>query len=148
MDTDTLNQVLFSNPITRNYFLGTFPACAPIRTRKKTYGFITNTDCHDRPGKHWCAWWIQDGNAIFFDSFGRPPTDDTFPRDFYKLMRNYKSCNYISRAVQLVGTTSCGHFCAHFIHEMSSKKGVSRFLSWYRDIEYNDEIVRAKLKTL
>eukprot|EP00116_Pleurobrachia_bachei_P015576 sb/3475838/ len=58
MNTDALNQVLFSNPFTSKYFIGTFPACAPIRTRKRTYGFITNTDCHDRPGQHWCAWWI------------------------------------------------------------------------------------------
>ena len=148
MNTDNLNQVLFSNPTTKKYFLGTFPACAPIRSRKKAYGFITNTDCHDRPGQHWCAWWIADGHALFFDSFGRPPTHHSFPRDFYKLTRNFKSCKYVPRAVQLVGTTSCGHFCAHFIHTMSSKKGVARFLSWYKDIERNDKIVRANFKTL
>ena len=148
MNTDVLNQVLFSNPFTSKYFIGTFPACAPIRTRKRTYGFITNTDCHDRPGQHWCAWWIQDGNALFFDSFGRPPTHHSFPRDFHKISRSYKSCKYVPRAVQLVGTTSCGHFCAHFMYEMSNKKSVRRFLSYYNDIKTNDEVVRAKFRTL
>ena len=148
MKTNTLNQVLFTNPSTRKYFIGTFPACAPIHTRKRTYGFITNTDCHDGQGQHWCAWWIKDGHALFFDSFGRPTTHRSLPRDFYKLTLKYKSCKYVSQPVQLPGTTSCGHFCAHFIYEMSSKKRVNRFLSYYKDVTMNDEIVRAKFKTL
>ena len=148
MDTDTLNNVLFSNPFTRNRFLGTFPACAPICTRKKIYGFITNTEKHDESGEHWCAWWVKKDHAVFFDSFGRPPTDEAFPRDFRKLAGRFKSCSYIDLPVQLPGTTSCGHFCADFIYRMCRGKSVTNFLLKYSEIGANDDIVRKIFKTL
>ena len=150
MDTDTLNRVLFTNENTRDYFIGTFPACAraPLRSRKKTYGFITNTEKHDESGNHWCGWWVEDGRAVFFDSFGRPPTHHTLPNDFAYLMKRFKSCSYVDRAVQLPGTTSCGHFCAEFIYQMSYGASVKDFLSQYKNININDEIVRINFETL
>jgi hypothetical protein len=150
MDTDTLNHVLFRNPYTRDYFIGTFPACAraTIRSRKNIYGFITNTENHDESGNHWCGWWIEDRCAIFFDSFGRPPTHHTLPNDFSKLSKRFKSCTYVDRPVQLPGSTTCGHFCADFIYQMSYGTSLKDFLSKYKHIANNDELVRTYFEAI
>ena len=142
MNTHDLNKLLFRNPYTRNYFIGTFPACFSIRTRKKKYALIMNTDSHERPGKHWCGWWVNNDHAIFFDSFGRPPTHHSFPLEFYTLAKRFKTCRHVRRAIQLPGTKSCGHYCFHFVYAMCSGMRVRDFLSKYKNIYDNDYVVR------
>ena len=147
MNTVELNR-LFKNPNTQKYFIGTFPSCIPVRSRKKKYAFIMNTESHEERGEHWAAWWVNNGHAIFFDSFGRPPTHQTFPIEFSKLSKKYKTCKHVRRAVQLPGTTSCGHYCFHFVYTMCSGMSVRDFLSKYRNIYHNDYIVRKLVKSI
>ena len=46
LTTNDINQILSSIPITRNTFVGTFPACTIPVTDKKFYTFVTNTKHH------------------------------------------------------------------------------------------------------
>ena len=142
MKTSELNQLLFQNPYTNNLFIGTFPACVSIHSRKRKYALIMNTDSHEKPGEHWVAWWVNNGHAIFFDSFGRPPTHHTFPLEFYTLAKRYKTCRHVQRGIQLPGTTSCGLYCFHFVYAMCSGMSVRDFLSKYKNIYRNDYVVR------
>ena len=82
LTTRDLDRILNSNPVTGRYFLGTFPSCMSPRTNLKKYSFLSNTENHEYGGEHWCGWMVNEDKITFFDSFGRHPSDPTFPADF------------------------------------------------------------------
>ena len=143
MNTQQINDTLYGNSVTENTFLGTYPSCLSIQTRKKKYGIVTNTDPHDSRGVHWCAWWSDNGHLTFFDSFGRSPLDRSFPSNFLEFVGSSKKCFYVERPLQLPGTKICGQLCIHFIYAMSRGLTINEFLSYYETNLYdNEEIVK------
>ena len=70
-----IDYILKNNYITKKYFIGTFPACQFPDITKTKYGFITNTDTHDKQETHWNAWWVEEDTITFFDSYGRKPNN-------------------------------------------------------------------------
>ena len=141
MNTQQINSILTRNSVTKGKFLGTFPSCMTIQTKKRIYGIITNTDSHDKRGVHWCAWWNDNGHLIFFDSFGRSPLDINFPPSFSEFVGEFKQCTYVGAPVQMYDTTVCGHFCIHFIYAMSYGVSVNDFVSCYANLDENERIV-------
>ena len=82
MNTEKINLIL-SRGSTAKFFRGTFPSDMDFEHFKPPYCCITNTDSHNGKGAHWNAWFVTKDRIYFFDSFGRKPTDDTFP-PYYK----------------------------------------------------------------
>ena len=132
MNTRDLNKLLMNNDYTKRYYLGTFPACRTPKSRKKVYSFITNTDEHDKPGKHWVAWVVRGKEVKFFDSFGRSPYDNTFPHDFVDILERFERCIFVSEPVQKPGSPWCGLHCIHFIFMMLAGLDVEDFLENYK----------------
>ena len=142
LTTLQIDRTLKQNPVTRNNFIGTFPACIIPSVKKQMYSFVSNTHAHDRPGEHWNSWVINGETVIFFDSFGRNVFDSTLPeyyRDFAKTFKNIK-CNTMQ--IQDVDSIACGYFCIHFIYAISLGLNIESFLDDYtNNLKSNDFIV-------
>ena len=132
MNGRALDQFLKNNDYTKRYFLGTYPACKVPTSRKKVFCFITNTDEHDKPGKHWVAWFVRGKEVTFFDSFGRSPFNSAFPHDFIDFSEKFEKCKFISNPVQEPGSPWCGLHCIHFIFMMCVGLDVGDFLKNYK----------------
>ena len=133
LTTLQLNEVLMNNPVTKKYYIGTFPGCVIPAVKSKKYSFITNTDLHDQRGEHWNAWMVQGQKVLFFDSFGRDPSDSTFPGIYKELLNGFKILNYTKTRVQNFTSSTCGYYCIHFIYLLSLGLDFEFFLNEYTD---------------
>ena len=133
LTTIQLNNVLMNNPVTKKYYIGTFPGCVIPAVKSKKYSFITNTDLHDQRGEHWNAWMVQGQKVLFFDSFGRDPSDSTFPGIYKELLNGFKVLNYTKTRVQNFTSSTCGYYCIHFIYLLSLGLDFKFFLNEYTD---------------
>ncbi len=125
MNTLDLNNILLANPVTKRFFLGTYPACITPETNKKFYTFITNTDTHDESGEHWNAWVVNNDSVTFFDSYGRSP----HLLNYYDVVKKFNHVKYTTKCLQDVNSQTCGLFCIHFLYTMSLKLLVDSFLA-------------------
>ena len=133
LTTIQLNEVLMNNPVTKKCYIGTFPGCVIPAVKSKRYSFITNTDLHDQRGEHWNAWMVQGQKVLFFDSFGRDPTDSTFPEIYRELLNGFRILNYTKTRVQNFTSSTCGYYCIHFIYLLSLGLDFKFFLNEYTD---------------
>ena len=142
LSTLDIDKILKNNHVTRNMFLGTYPACIIPKTKKTKYSFVSNTDIHSQSGRHWVAWVIEDDEVLFFDSFGRTVFDPTLPNYYRDFVKNFKivKCNTIQ--VQSFKSVACGYFCIHFIYLASLGMNFKHFLRDYSiNLKLNDVIV-------
>ena len=139
--TRELDEILKSNPVTKKYFLGTFPACMSPRTARKRYSFVTNTDEHDQPGVHWCGWMVDGKKITFFDSFGRHPTDPAFPLHYSDIVKDFK-LEYNKKQLQDFSSNTCGHYCIQFLYILSLGLDLDFMLNDYSsNFKENDIVV-------
>lgn len=150
LSTSHINSLLWGNPYTRPYFLGTFPSCAIEKLpRKKSYCFVTNVGHHNSKGSHWTAWHVQDGVVTFMDSFGRSPLDPAFPHDYRDILLKFKDFRFADKKIQNVKSYACGYFAVHFLLCMCLGLDINDFLSEYSsDTNKNDVIVMKIIKSL
>jgi len=147
LSTNDLNRVLKRNNVTKDVYIGSFPACVIPETRKKRYFFITNTDQHDRPGKHWTAWMMDGDKAEFFDSFARSPEDEQFPEQFrYHIIG--KKVVYSDFRVQEYSSSACGYFCMYYIYLRSLGLNFQYIIKQLKNLEENDDIVISLINSL
>ena len=106
--------------------LGVFPAdCFPFaRLRNRTARdacFVMNVDPHDKPGKHWTAfYYVSAQHALFhFDSFGLPLT--VFPSfdhsSWMRKLRLNRLLTVSSHSLQAIDSKVCGQYCVLFLHK-------------------------------
>ena len=142
--TEDLNNILHTNSVTRESYLGTFPACVFPRTDKKMYSFISNTADHlDVKGEHWVGWYINKDCISFFDSYGRSPYDATLPNYFKTYVNNFKTLKFSKRRIQGLKSVACGYFTIHFTYAFCLGIDYENFLNEYsrRNLSKNDSIV-------
>ena len=108
--TDQLNAALKTNNVTNRYFLGTLPACIYPMSKNNVYSFITNTEEHNESGEHWNSWFVRGGKIIFFDSFGRAPSDQAFPQHYRNFIEKFNEVEYSRTQIQGFNATTCGLF--------------------------------------
>ena len=144
-----LDVMLKKNSVTKRYFLGTFPACLYPNSDCNVYSFITNTDEHDRPGEHWNGWFVKNNKIIFFDSFGRPPDDPSFPQHYHNIIEKFDVVEFTRSRIQGWTSNTCGYFCAHFIYVLSLGLNIGNFISEYFNVfEINDIVVLDFVKSI
>ena len=114
LSTEEINEILYKTPTTK-LFRGTFPSDVDFEHFKTPYCCITNTDSHNGKGSHWNAWFVTKDLIYFFDSFGRRPTDDTFPLSYANFVKNRKY-TYNPKIVQGLFSDTCGHFCIYVLY--------------------------------
>jgi hypothetical protein len=68
-------------------------------------GFIVNTHGSHLPGEHWVAFWKNNGNIEFFDSFGQKPT--------YYGFQTAKLYNDV--VLQSIDSNTCGLYALFYV---------------------------------
>ena len=118
LSTLHINKILKEFPLTKDKFVGTFASCEYDKLPANgQFGFITNDQHHLLPGGHWNAWWVDDEEVTFFDSFSRSPLD--FGHDYKHILRRFNRFKYVNKNLQAVDSKVCGYYCIHFILLMS-----------------------------
>ena len=142
-----IDNVLKRDHVTKNIYLGAFPACEIPKSRKKRYFFITNTDLHDEPGTHWTAWMVEGDKVDFFDSFGRSPNNEQFPYEFHDYILG-KRVSFSSFRVQQYTSSTCGYFCMYYIYFRSLGLDFKYIIKQLENLKENDCIVTSFVNTL
>jgi len=141
LTTTQLDNILFTASATKKKYIGAYPSCFFPSPTKKSFAFISNTEEHDENGEHWCAWVVKHDVIYFFDSFGRPPTDETLSIHFKEIINNFKLVKYTNTRIQGWSSKACGYFCIHFIYILSLGLDYADFLNEYsQDFENNDSV--------
>lgn len=108
-------EIISKIPKFNKHFFGVFP-CNRLPKFKllKPTGIIINVDESYKPGSHWIAIYLpKQGNAVYFDSFGQPPTGliQSFLEEQVK-----NQWLYSRKKLQSDFSVSCGHFCIVFLY--------------------------------
>lgn len=116
MRTFEINQVLFNNPYTRGFFIGTFASDRCPKKVTPNTCFVSNTDPHTLPGRHWIAIYVKrDGNMYYFDPYGIPPIS-VYHRRFLSKSTDAHG-TYNRKQVQGLYSRTCGAHCVNFLIE-------------------------------
>ena len=116
MNTNEINHVLSTNPVTKKFFNGVYPKDWLEMISEKPELIICNTDASDKSGKHWILIFFNNEDVDFFDSLGNKPSQYGF--EFVRFMQKYADvCNLTSHPVQPLNTDLCGHYCIYFAHK-------------------------------
>ena len=150
LNTKQIDAILRGNIYTKNFYYTTMPTCRAVNLPKRQqFGFITNVDHHSRGGSHWTGWFSRSGHVYFFDSFGRSPTDPSFPHVYRDILLNFKSFSYFDKQIQSTGSYTCGYFCIHFILHFCLGLDMKSLKSDYSDnTQENDIIVLEIIKSI
>lgn len=121
--------------------MGVFPADHIPMRWPRPYALIANTDNHDKPGTHWIAVYLtNNGNAIYFDSYGLPPIVHQHHQRVTMNSRNYK---WNTKRLQSFNSSVCGQYCVMFLHYMSRGYSLEKFCNLFsNDCKNNDMIVQ------
>jgi len=101
---------------------------------------VCNTDPYYKPGRHWIAIYIEDGQGEFFDSFGHRPNID-----FERYMnRHCVSCNFNNRQLQSIISKFRGYYCIYLCVRRSRGIDMCKIVrSFTSDTGLNDVLVHA-----
>lgn len=145
MNSQELENLLYSNPITKNKFKGVYPSDQiPFQKRLAGY-YIFNLDNSFEPGTHWISIKIVNkGKNIFFDSYGFPPRNKNF-KLFMK--NNYK---YNRKELQHKFSTACGQWCLFFIYLSCKGKTLEKIVNLFNEKRklLNDHFVNNAVEKL
>lgn len=90
----------------------------PPKRDRQDGGYIINLqDQEDGNGTHWTAFWVEKGEACYFDSFGV-----IFPiavSNFLNGLRTY----YNTQQIQSLASGICGYYCVGFLNFMQRQVG-------------------------
>lgn len=78
---------------------------------KKECG-ILNLDCSKNSGTHWVAWFKDEKDKIYFDSFGVQP-----PLELIKYLKS--PILYNTFQIQNYNDTNCGEWCLYVLKELN-----------------------------
>ena len=81
--------------------------------------YIINLDEYESIGAHWIAFYVNDNNIIYFDSFGV----EHIPKEIKKFIENKNSITNIYR-IQAYDSIMCRYFCTGFIDFMLKGKSL------------------------
>jgi len=111
MDTQQINTILKSDPVTKSQFLGTFPSDMLPKPYKLPFCFVANTQPASMEGEHWIAIHCNaNGHGEYMDSYGRVPR-----KEFKVFLEKYcKSHNFNHRRIQGVLASTCGHYACYY----------------------------------
>ncbi|CAC5416578.1 unnamed protein product [Mytilus coruscus] len=105
------------------------------------FGFITNTDPHQLPGRHWVACYVDENNILeIFDSYGNSP--DALSPYITRYMNLFERTLFNHKRLQSSKTKVCGQYCLFYLmcrcRNYSQKEVIDIFND---DFERNDQFV-------
>ena len=116
MNSSQLKCFINCDDYLRPNVVGVYPAYQlPRNTDIYPCAFIANTDTHDKPGKHWCAFYLKSElEAEFFDSYGKKP--NYYSKLFSKYLEPYDTTEN-ARALQSNHSNVCGLWCLFYLQQ-------------------------------
>lgn len=112
MDTLTICRLACGDLNIKRHFGGVFASDDLPERKKKFISFVVNIDPKRLPGSHWIGIFFKQNTALYFDSYGRPPTNKNILKF---LKRNSKKICYNNVCFQDYFSNSCGYFCLYFL---------------------------------
>ena len=110
-----------------------------------TTELVVNEDPSSKPGSHWVAIRIENQNAEYFDSYGRPPSVVNIVNF---LNRNSKSWTFNTKELQALGSSVCGHYCVWFLSQRARGKTMRDVQSQFsNNANLNDVTVEKLVET-
>ena len=129
MNTSQLQCMIDCDPLLNKRVVGVYAADQlPTRVVKHPYGFIANTQGHQLPGEHWCAFYDDgQGHILFFDSYGRLPSENSV---FFQRWLNTraKSVRINRTQIQSDDSTVCGLYCIIFLRKVLTGHTLEQFV--------------------
>ena len=112
MNTNEINAILRTNPITKDVFLGVFALDQLPKTKLTNDRWFLVCNCCpiSLPGEHWILMFYENDELQFFDSFGNAP-------EFYNGMEEFifvqdaDDVSFSREQFQSLGSDACGHYC-------------------------------------
>lgn len=108
---------------------------------------VANTDNHKQAGSHWVSFYVDDnGQGVYFDSYGLPPLISNFQRG---LRKNCTSYRWNSKTIQSSSSKFCGEYCIMFLYYMSRNYKLEEFCALFsRNRKKNDILVKSMFDNL
>ena len=119
-------------------FLGVFARDKIPHHFPPRFAMVVNTDPAKRPGEHWVAFYVENGEGEYFDSYGLPP-----PRDL-EIVLDRCCFHYAYNKYQLqdLWTFVCGQFCVYYLYHRNQGERLGSIVDRLRKYgEKNDCIV-------
>lgn len=111
LTTTQIEKIMTQDPISSRTFRGVFPVdLLPFELLPRPSSLIANLDPHYEKGSHWIAIHLpQDGMAIYFDSFGFPPTSI----EILSFLKRNSPNGFLYNPYQYQSPNSlvCGYWC-------------------------------------
>ena len=138
MDTSQLECMIDCDVILKDSVIGVFAADRlPRGLPRGAFGFIANTDIHTKPGKHWCAFYSDNGRDVdFFDSYGRGPNQNS-PRFGRWVERNSTNVRINHVQIQSDSSALCGLYCILFLHQRLLGYTYQEFMNIFSASDFN-----------
>lgn len=141
MNTQQINSILFSSPLTKDIYVGTFPCdrIPGLKKRGKRYAMVVNTDRHTKKGSHWIVIYSsgKKNDVNYFCSYGGEP----FNKYIYDFLPNLFT--HSGRRVQALFSANCGQHCIYFISKRAGGMSYENIMKTYShsNFEQNDKMV-------
>lgn len=135
MNGNQIHFILSRDPYTSPFFLGVFASDA-IPTLKEKSAVVVNVDKSSEPGSHWLAFYYENNNIEFFDSYGNPP--EFYGPSFQDFFSNYSSVSWNSTTLQSLTSNVCGPYCIYFILKRCQGHSLYSIVSSFADCQKND----------
>lgn len=148
MDTITITKILLQDPFTSECFQGVLASNhLPATIKRLPACFVINTDPSWKAGSHWLALYFdKNGNAEFFDSYGKELKNYPFLYDF--VHRHTFNCKQHNFQLQGSFSSTCGQFCIYFL--LWRVRGITYeqiLRSFHKSSDANDIIVVSFVNT-
>lgn len=97
----------------------------------------------DLTGTHWVAFWIENGKAVYFNSFGLPP-----PAEVQLFLYKFRPYSYNHNQIQNTMSGWCGIYVLAFLHYMNTHKKIPLPLRFQKFLDLFSDNVRDNLTIL
>ena len=151
MNTSDIRRALQSDAFAQNYLVDVFSYDQVVRniSDRDNKFYVFNTKPQLLPGEHWMAIGVRDGQAQYFDSFGRHP--DRYPSLSARLKQLFSSVQWNKTPFQNPSTTACGDYCVLFGLFFARGKNLQDYVDWLsitKDSETRDHTVRQLMTSI
>jgi hypothetical protein len=114
MNTGELNKILQRNDVTREHYVGCFPADRIPSIGRTPCCMVINTGVSGTAGEHWVAVYVTSPTeADYFDSLGDWPPPSPHIDAF---LRRFAHINHAPCPVQSDRSSACGKHVIYFLH--------------------------------
>lgn len=135
MNTVQITEILRSNSVTKNYFLGCFSAdrLAEIRIDlRHNFFFITNIlSSHENGMGHWLLLYVYNKDVLFFDSFGLQPSNynNVYINNFLHAFKPMNISVAQSYPLQSEKSLLCGAYCIYVSYHLCNNYSIENILA-------------------